>query len=183
AIYKTYPHQLSGGLKQRVVIAIALACYPSLIIADEPTTALDVSIQSQILALLKTLKSELQISILLITHDLSIVAEMADRVAVMYAGKIVEFASNTDLFNHPVHPYTKALLKAIPKIDFSTQKRSAMVEPLKGLIPDMMNLPAGCTFFPRCSLADKSCQKSFPEKTFFENGRYVTCFKATKNAI
>jgi len=118
-IYKSYPHQLSGGLRQRVLIAIALACKPALVVADEPTTALDVSIQSQILALLKELKEEFQISLLLITHDMGVVAEMADRVAVMYAGKIVEQAATQPLFKQPLHPYTEALLNAIPRIEFA----------------------------------------------------------------
>lgn len=176
-LYNTYGHQLSGGLKQRVLIAIALACRPSLLIADEPTTALDVSIQSQILSLLRNLKREFQVSLLLITHDLSIVAEMADRVAVMYAGRIVEQASVNDLFTHPIHPYTKALLNAVPKIDFSNDKKPHVFEPLGGIVPDMMNLPDGCTFHPRCPIGDEACRSVFPEKTHFENGHYVTCFK------
>ena len=178
SLYDSYPHQLSGGLRQRVLIAIALSCKPSLVIADEPTTALDVSIQSQILSLLKDLKKEFQISLLLITHDLSIVAEMSDRVAVMYAGKIVEQAYTVDLFTNPLHPYTKSLLKAIPKIDFSGRKKTNTVEPLKGTVPDMMNLPDGCTFFPRCSIGDGSCQKTFPDKIFSKDISYVRCFKA-----
>jgi len=177
-IYKAYAHQLSGGLKQRILIAIALACRPSLLIADEPTTALDVSIQSQILSLLKDLKKEFTISLLLITHDLSIVSEMADRVAVMYAGRIVEQAAVYDLFTNPIHPYTKALLNAVPKIDFSHSERSGSIAPLEGRVPDMMNLPHGCTFHPRCPIGDESCQKDYPGKTFLDNGRYVTCFKS-----
>ena len=176
-IYEAYAHQLSGGLKQRILIAIALACRPSLVIADEPTTALDVSIQSQILALLKDLKKEFTISLLLITHDLSIVAEMADRVAVMYAGRIVEQAPVLDLFTNPIHPYTRALLNAVPKIDFSQSERSGSIAPLAGRVPDMMNLPRGCTFHPRCPIGDASCQEDYPGKTFLDNGRVVTCFK------
>jgi len=178
SLYDSYPHQLSGGLRQRVLIAIALSCSPSLVIADEPTTALDVSIQSQILFLLKNLKKEFQISLLLITHDFSVVSEMADQVAVMYAGKIVEQAKTYDIFKNPIHPYTKSLLDAIPKLDGSGKKKPETIVPLKGTVPDMMNLPVGCTFYPRCSIADESCHKTYPDRTFSKNGRYVTCFKA-----
>ncbi|MBC8185868.1 ABC transporter ATP-binding protein [candidate division KSB1 bacterium] len=178
SLYDSYPHQLSGGLRQRVLIAIALSCSPSLVIADEPTTALDVSIQSQILSLLKNLKKEFQISLLLITHDFSVVAEMADRVAVMYAGKIVEQANTFDIFTNPIHPYTKSLLDAIPKLDFSGKKKTKTIVPLKGAVPDMMNLPDGCTFYPRCSIADESCQKSYPKGFLSDGGKFVSCFKA-----
>ncbi len=178
SIYKAYPHQLSGGLKQRILIAIALACRPSLLVADEPTTALDVSIQSQILTLLKSLKKEFQLSLLLITHDLSIVAEMADRVAVMYAGRIVEQAPVYDLYTNPLHPYSKALLNAVPRIDFSNAEGTRSIAPLEGNVPDMMNLPDGCTFHPRCPIGDASCQRHYPEKTYFNDNRIVTCFKS-----
>jgi peptide/nickel transport system ATP-binding protein len=178
SLYDSYPHQLSGGLRQRVLIAIALSCSPSLVIADEPTTALDVSIQSQILFLLKKLKKEFQISLLLITHDFSVVSEMADRVAVMYAGKIVEQAKTYDIFTNPIHPYTKSLLNAIPKLGVFGKQKTEKLVPLTGTVPDMMNLPEGCTFYPRCSIADESCQKTFPDKTISKNGRFVTCFKA-----
>jgi oligopeptide/dipeptide ABC transporter ATP-binding protein len=174
-----YPHQLSSGLKQRVLIAIALACNPSLLIADEPTTALDVSIQSQILALLKDLKQEFHLSLLLITHDLGVVAEMADRVAVMYAGKIVEEASARELFNRPIHPYTQALIRAIPKIHFSSRKKIHALTPLEGSVPNMMHLPDGCTFHPRCPIGDAGCRTAYPEKVFFRGGRYATCFKTS----
>ncbi len=178
-IYNTYPHQLSGGQRQRVLIALALSCNPALLIADEPTTALDVSIQSQILSLLQELKNEFHLSLLLITHDLSIVAEMADRVAVMYAGKIVEQARVHDLFTKPKHPYTKALLQAIPQIDFSRHKKVSKIMPMKGSVPDLTNLPNGCSFHPRCPISDEICQLSFPNKTFSNEGSYVTCFKAS----
>ena len=178
SLYDAYPHQLSGGMKQRILIAKALAGEPALLIADEPTTALDVSIQSQILSLLKDLKTELGLSLLLITHDLSIVAEMADRVAVMYAGRIVEQAITADLFKTPLHPYTGALLDAVPKIDFSESKKPHGLLPLAGSLPDPMSLPAGCSFFPRCNKGDEVCQASFPEKSVFEGGRVVSCYKA-----
>lgn len=176
--FDEYPHQLSGGLKQRMLIAVALACRPSLLIADEPTTALDVSIQSQILALLKDLKAEFELSMLLITHDLSVVAEMADRVAVMYAGKIVETAPAEDLFSQPVHPYTGALLQAIPRIDFRAGAAEP-IRPLSGSIPDPMHLPDGCTFLPRCPIGDVSCTRAFPEAVEIAEGRLVACFKAS----
>ena len=173
-----YPHQFSGGMRQRAMIAMALTCDPQVLIADEPTTALDVSIQSQILFLLKKLKKEFQISLLLITHDFSVVSEMADRVAVMYAGKIVEQAKTYDIFTNPIHPYTKSLLNAIPKLGVFGKQKTEKLVPLTGTVPDMMNLPEGCTFYPRCSIADESCQKTFPDKTISKNGRFVTCFKA-----
>lgn len=179
-LYFSYPHQLSGGLQQRVLIAIALAGKPSLLIADEATTALDVSIQSQILALMKQLIAEFRISLLLITHDLSVVAELANRVAVMYAGKIIEQANVSDLFIKPLHPYTKALINAVPKIDFTNNHNRKQIKPLLGSVPDLINLPAGCNFHPRCAMADDLCRKKIPEKIFFNNGRYVTCFKVDR---
>ncbi|MFQ5637975.1 MAG: ABC transporter ATP-binding protein [bacterium] len=177
-LYRAYPHQLSGGQRQRVLIAIALACGPSLVVADEPTTALDVSIQSQILALLKELKEELQISLLLITHDLGVVFQMADRVAVMYAGKIVEQASTPHLFANPLHPYTEALLNAIPKVDPQINGRfRADIKPIHGNVPDLMNLPSGCTFHPRCLIADEACSHTLPENITINEKRTVRCLK------
>jgi len=180
-LFSTYPHELSGGLRQRVLIAIALACRPALIIADEPTTALDVSIQGQILALLKELKEQFSISVLLITHDLSIVSQMADRVAVMYAGKIVEQASTRNLFTTPLHPYTEGLLHAVPRIDFSENGRTGQFTPLGGNVPDLMNLPSGCAFHPRCLLGDQLCKKKIPQDVFLNNGRTVKCLRREEN--
>jgi len=176
-IYDSYPHQLSGGLRQRVLIAIALAGRPALVVADEPTSALDVSIQSQILALLKQLKDELQLSLLLITHDLGVVAQMADRVAVMYAGKIVEAAPAPDLFTSPLHPYTAALLNAIPQISFSPHGGKKELKPLLGVVPDLTNLPAGCTFHPRCPLRMEECSQKVPPDFSPAANRIVRCFK------
>ncbi|MDZ7359122.1 MAG: ABC transporter ATP-binding protein [candidate division KSB1 bacterium] len=176
-IYDSYPHQLSGGLRQRVLIAIALAGQPALLVADEPTSALDVSIQSQILALLQQLKSELQLSLLLITHDLGVVAQMADRVAVMYAGQIVEEAPAPDLFAAPLHPYTAALLDAVPKISFSPTREPRPFQPLGGAVPDLTNLPSGCTFNPRCPLRMEECSLKIPQAFSPAANRMVRCFK------
>jgi len=176
-IYDSYPHQLSGGLRQRILIAIALAGKPALIVADEPTSALDVSIQSQILALLKQLKEELQLSVLLITHDLGVVAQMADRVAVMYAGKIVEEAPTPTLFTTPLHPYTAALLNAIPQISFSHLGGQKEFKPLLGVVPDLTNLPSGCTFHPRCPLRMDECSQKVPPDFSPAAHRTVRCFK------
>jgi oligopeptide/dipeptide ABC transporter ATP-binding protein len=177
-LYKSYPHQLSGGQKQRVLIAAALASSPPLLIADEPTTALDVSIQSQILSLLRELKNELHLSLMLITHDLSIVAELADRVIVFYAGKVIEQAQTEILFTHPVHPYTRALLNAIPRIDFGSKERHSKMIPLGGTVPDLMRLPEGCSFHPRCPLVKDICRMSFPETVVLSNRHEVACHRA-----
>ena len=149
-----YPHQLSGGMRQRVMIAIALSCNPDVLIADEPTTALDVTIQAQILELLARLQAEFHMAILLITHDLGVVAEVADRVAVMYAGQIVETATTRDLFAAPRHPYTRGLLRSIPHLD-GKQRR---LEVIPGRVPEATALPPGCRFHPRCSLAEPACE-------------------------
>ena len=178
-LYDCYPHQLSGGLKQRVLIAAALACRPALLIADEPTTALDVSIQSQILSLLQELKEAFHLSLLLITHDLSIVSEMADRVAVMYAGRVVEEAGTRSLFREPLHPYTRALLDAVPKISLSDGETSRRMEPMRGLVPDPMRLPPGCAFHPRCPFGDEECRKAIPGQVFLDDDRSIACLKKT----
>ena len=149
-----YPHQLSGGMRQRVMIAIALSCSPDVLIADEPTTALDVTIQAQILELLEKLQAEFHMAILLITHDLGVVAEVADRVAVMYAGQIVETATTKDLFASPRHPYTRGLLRSIPHLD----GRQERLEVIPGRVPEATSLPFGCRFHPRCSLAESACE-------------------------
>lgn len=155
-----YPHQLSGGMRQRVMIAIAMACSPRLLIADEPTTALDVTIQAQILELMKEVADGYGTSTLLITHDLGVVAEMCDRVAVMYAGQIVEEGSVDEIFIEPQHPYTKGLLNAIPKIDADSKQR---LQPIRGTVPSLTRMPKGCHFTPRCPFAMDRCAHEKPE--------------------
>src|SRR5215510_1838388 len=154
-----YPHQLSGGMRQRVMIAMAVSCNPELLIADEPTTALDVTIQAQILELLARLQEEFRLGLLLITHDLGVVAETADRVAVMYAGKIVEEASVKELFNNPRHPYTEGLLRAVPRLDESTADKKRRLRTIEGVVPNPLNLPHGCRFAPRCEHARDKCRE------------------------
>lgn len=171
-IVDDYPHQLSGGMRQRVMIAIALACDPSLLIADEPTTALDVSIQAQILELMKELKEKLETSIMMITHDLGVIAEVADRVVVMYAGQIVEHSPVSELFNKPLHPYTEGLLKSIPRIDREDEK----IEPIKGVVPDLIDPPDGCRFAPRCIYAREVCFRATPRLISFGD-RETRCCK------
>jgi oligopeptide/dipeptide ABC transporter ATP-binding protein len=153
-----YPHQMSGGMRQRVMIAMALSCHPDIMIADEPTTALDVTIQAQILHLINRLKQEIGMSVILITHDLGVVAQTAQKVLVMYAGKIVEQASVSELFTHPIHPYTQGLFDSIPKIG-SGRKR---LVPIPGIVPSLDNLPQGCAFEDRCVKAKKICKTQNP---------------------
>ena len=167
-----YPHQLSGGMKQRVVIAMALACSPALLIADEPTTALDVTIQAQVLAMINDLKNRLKTSVLLITHDLGIVAECCQKVAVMYAGEIVEYGSLGDIFKETSHPYTMGLFRSIP----SLTRKEKRLSPIDGLMPDPAKLPEGCCFHPRCPYADDICKKCHPELSDTGNGHKVRCF-------
>ena len=166
-----YPHQFSGGMKQRVVIAIALACNPKLLIADEPTTALDVTIQAQVLELMSELKDKYDTSMILITHDLGIVAEVCDTVAVMYAGRIVEQGTLEDVFDHTKHPYTEGLFNSLPNI----QNRTAMLKPIKGLMPDPTNLPEGCAFAPRCDYATDECRKRCPKLTKISDTHSFAC--------
>jgi peptide/nickel transport system ATP-binding protein len=154
-----YPHQLSGGMRQRVVIAIALACNPKLLIADEPTTALDVTIQAQILELIKELNRKFDTSMLLITHDLGVIADVCDRVAVMYAGRIVEEGTLEEVFNDTLHPYTEGLFNSLPNL----RKRGEELVPIKGMMPDPMNLPKGCAFAPRCPYTIDECTEAVPE--------------------
>ena len=169
-----YPHQMSGGMRQRVMIAMALACNPKLLIADEPTTALDVTIQAQILDLMRDLREHTGTAIMLITHDLGVIAELADRVVVMYAGKVVEEASVGDLFTDPQHPYTLGLLGSIPKMDVD-EVRLATIE---GSVPNPYNMPAGCKFNPRCPFADDKCRQEVPALTGVKPGHKVACWKA-----
>jgi oligopeptide transport system ATP-binding protein len=171
-----YPHQLSGGMRQRVMIAMALTCDPKLLIADEPTTALDVTIQAQVLELMKGLKENLGMSILLITHDLGVVAEMADRVVVMYAGRVVEEASVWDIFERPYHPYTLGLLEAMPSLEGQTGR----LQTIKGVIPNLLNKPEGCLFHPRCPFATEQCYKNEPNVEVVDNGRRVACWHYNK---
>ncbi|MEF9983369.1 MAG: ABC transporter ATP-binding protein [Oscillospiraceae bacterium] len=166
-----YPHQFSGGMKQRVIIAIALACNPSLLIADEPTTALDVTIQAQVLSLMKQLREKYNTSMILITHDLGIVAEVCDEVSIMYAGKIIEHGNLEDIFLRPKHPYTEGLFNSLPNI----AKRKEMLKPIKGLIPDPTNLPTGCAFHPRCNYATELCAKRVPQNTNLSSSHCVMC--------
>jgi len=166
-----YPHQMSGGMKQRVIGAIAVSASPKIIIADEPTTALDVTIQLQYLRLLKDIQAETGLAIIFITHDFGIVARMCDRVAVMYAGRIVEQADVRDLFNKPHHPYTQALMDSVPKMDRTDRLRA-----IDGQPPFLWDLPEGCRFAPRCINAREVCTKSYPEITMHENNHSVACF-------
>ena len=169
-----YPHQLSGGLRQRAMIAMALSCNPALLIADEPTTALDVTIQAQILELMKRLQADLGMAILYITHNLGVIAEISDEVAVMYLGMIVEQTSVNKIFRKPLHPYTEKLMKAIPKIGKKSKERLVAID---GVVPIPLNLPVQCGFFPRCSKAIKNrCDKSVPALKEIEEGHFVRCF-------
>ena len=168
-----YPHQFSGGMRQRVVIAIALACNPKLLIADEPTTALDVTIQAQILRILKKLAEESDTSVILITHDMGVVAEMADHVMVMYAGKSVEYGTAEDIFDHPMHPYTVGLLKSIPKLGSGQEDHLFTIE---GTVPGLDEMPAGCRFSTRCPYATEQCKKEDPGMQG-EAGHFVRCFR------
>jgi oligopeptide/dipeptide ABC transporter ATP-binding protein len=169
-----YPHQLSGGLRQRAMIAMALICQPKLLIADEPTTALDVTTQAQIMRLMVDLRDRVGTSIIMITHDLGIIAEMCDTVNVMYAGQIVERADVFDLFDRPLHPYTRGLLASIPK---ATEKRAARrLASIPGIAPDPTRLPSGCRFRPRCAYAMPICERQEPALVELDNGHSVRCW-------
>ena len=167
--YKQYPHELSGGMRQRVMIAMALACNPRLLIADEPTTALDVTIQAQILELIKQLQEELGMSVIIITHDLAVVAETCDYVAVMYGGQVVEYQRVNELFKNPKHPYTVGLLHSMPRHDVDMEE----LEPIKGNVPSIRDMPPGCRFAPRCPFATVLCHKELPTLKSLENGADV----------
>ncbi len=173
-----YPHQFSGGMKQRVVIAIALACKPELLIADEPTTALDVTIQAQVLDLMKDLQKQMNTSMILITHDLGVVAGVCDSVAVVYAGELVEYGSKEDLFDHPMHPYTLGLFGALPDLSKDVKRLS----PVEGLPPDPSNLPEGCSFAPRCPHATDACRKGQISMTEVSKKHFVRCIRCSKEA-
>ena len=169
-----YPHRLSGGMRQRAMIAMALACRPALLIADEPTTALDVTIQAQILELMLEIQDEMGMAIQFISHNLGVISEVADEVAVMYAGRIVERASTRAIFDQPLHPYTKGLIETVPVIG----KRQRRLPAIPGVVPDLMHLPSGCRFSDRCALADKACREAEPELTDWGGGHFAACFKA-----
>ncbi|SDG39809.1 peptide/nickel transport system ATP-binding protein [Fontibacillus panacisegetis] len=175
AIIKEYPHALSGGMRQRVMIAMALICKPKLLIADEPTTALDVTIQAQILELMKQLQQESGAAILLVTHDLGVVAEMADQVIVMYAGQVVETADVFTLFRAPQHPYTQGLMKSIPRLD---QHKKEQLFAIPGAVPSLKEIPSGCRFHPRCPLAVGRCEEEQPELISAADGHRVRCWMA-----
>ncbi|MGL5049297.1 MAG: ABC transporter ATP-binding protein [Fusobacteriaceae bacterium] len=166
-----FPHQFSGGMKQRVVIAISLACNPKFLIADEPTTALDVTIQAQVLDLMNELKNKFKTAMMLITHDLGVVAQVCDKVAIMYAGEIIEAGSLEDIFESPKHPYTHGLFGSIPNLDEECER----LNPIQGLMPDPTNLPSGCKFHPRCPNAVKICETKIPAETMIEVGHKVRC--------
>ncbi len=166
-----YPHQFSGGMKQRIIIAIALACNPKLLLADEPTTALDVTIQAQVMRMINDLKRQFGTSMLLITHDLGIVAESCDEVAIMYAGQIVEYGSLEDIFDRTAHPYTKGLFGSIPRLDQETER----LQPIQGLMPDPISLPEGCPFHPRCPYATELCAEADPAAVEVNPGHLVRC--------
>ena len=174
---KQYPHELSGGMRQRVMIAIALACEPKLLIADEPTTALDVTIQAQILELMNDLRHKLGMSIIMITHDLGVVAQMCEKIAVMYAGHIVEYGTTDEIFYNPQHEYTKGLINSIPKLNAEEKER---LVPIEGQPVDLLNPPAGCPFAPRCKSCMKVCLNKMPPKTELSDTHYTYCWLRQK---
>jgi len=177
-----YPHQFSGGMRQRVMIAMALSCHPKLLIADEPTTALDVTIQAQILDLLQDMKSRLGMSIMLITHAMGVVAEVAQRVVVMYAGKVVEEASVEQLFANPRHPYTQGLIRSIPRLDLAAVRKTRL-QTIAGAVPKLIDPPAGCRFAPRCGFATEECRRAQPAMRELEAGHKVACIHAEETVV
>lgn len=177
--FNDYPHQFSGGMKQRVVIAMALACNPELLIADEPTTALDVTIQAQVLEMMKGLRDKYNTSMLMITHDLGIVAEICDKVSVVYAGRVIEHGTLEDIFENTRHPYTEGLFNSLPNLE----DRQAQLKPIKGLMPDPSNLPKGCAFCPRCDYAMEICKTEKPKRVYRNETHYVECHLYNKDNI
>lgn len=177
--YNAYPHQLSGGLRQRVMIGMAMVCEPELLIADEPTTALDVTIEAQILKLMRRLRDEHGTSILLITHNMGVVAQMCDYVYVMYAGKIMEQAETYELFQNTCHPYTEGLLRSIPRMDSQVDRLYS----IPGVVPNLLHLPKGCSFCTRCAYADNTCREARPELYGAGEGHLVRCFRAEKGGV
>ncbi|MBI5788359.1 MAG: ABC transporter ATP-binding protein [Candidatus Schekmanbacteria bacterium] len=174
---RDYPHQMSGGMRQRVMIAMALSCHPQLLIADEPTTALDVTIQAQILDLLKRLKEEIGMSILLITHDLGVIADIAQRAAVMYAGRIVEIAPTREIFYGPRHPYTKGLLKSIPRLNTGSKASKSRLSAIPGSVPSLLDLPTGCSFQDRCTDKVEICTRQKPVLKTVGEDHWVSCWR------
>ena len=179
AAMKKYPHMLSGGMRQRVMIAMALCCNPKLLIADEPTTALDVTIQAQVLEMMKGLRDKYNTSMLMITHDLGIVAEICDEVSVVYAGRVIEHGTLEDIFKNTRHPYTEGLFNSLPNLE----NRQAELKPIKGLMPDPSNLPKGCAFCPRCEYATEICKTQKPPRTYRNDTHYVECHLYNKDNI
>jgi oligopeptide/dipeptide ABC transporter ATP-binding protein len=173
---RQYPHQLSGGMRQRACIAMALACRPEILIADEPTTALDVTIQAQILGLLRRLQAELELSMLFISHDFGVIAAMSHRIAVMYAGRIVETGPTREVLRHPLHPYTRALIRSIPRAQ-AADGRSARLHAIPGIVPSLYELPAGCAFADRCEEADQRCREQTPFEVEADVAKFVRCWR------
>ena len=178
-VLNSYPHELSGGMKQRAMIAMSVACHPALLIADEPTTALDVTLQLQILKLIQNLKDQFSMGVLFISHDLGVVKEIADRTSVIYAGKIVESANRQQLFENPIHPYTTLLLSSIPE----AAKRGSRLLTIPGVVPDAENIPKGCSFHPRCPLAEVGCRQEIPPTIDYGDGHKAACFLIGKKWI
>ena len=172
-----YPHQLSGGMRQRVMIAMALSCHPKLLIADEPTTALDVTIQAQILELIKDLRKQMGMSMILITHDLGVVAEMAERVIIMYAGEVVEETDVAKMFKNPLHPYTQGLLASLPRLDEDKEELTV----IEGVVPSPQEMPAGCRFGPRCRYCTQKCVDQAPPLSRCKDGHYIRCWKVLED--
>lgn len=177
--YNEYPHQFSGGMKQRVVIAIALSCSPELLIADEPTTALDVTIQAQVLAMMRELRDKTGTSMLMITHDLGVIAEMCDKVAIVYAGQVVEYGTVWQVFDNPSHPYTKGLFDSLPSLDKDVHR----LKPIEGLVPNPADLPLYCSFYERCACHTDACMAGEPQRVEVEPGHYVMCCCAEKGGV
>ena len=174
--YECYPHELSGGLRQRVMIAMAMICRPKLIIADEPTTALDVTVEAQILQLMKNLRDEIGTSIILISHNLGVIAQVCDYVYVMYAGRVVEQAETFELFDHPAHPYTRGLMNAVASLDGD----SPLLDTIPGVVPNLLHLPEGCSFSPRCDRCTEACRRAMPELAEVAPGHLARCINTTE---